>query len=146
MLGARPRKRPLLFLEPTDMNAIVYVDGFNLYYGALKNTPYKWLNLSVLCNNLLPKFDILNIKYYTARVKSRLTDPGQHVRQQTYLRALQTVPNQTTCDIHEAHSPGCIRCQPIPTNFARWARLFSQTDWVVASWYEWQSRCPTELG
>jgi hypothetical protein len=21
-----------------------YVDGFNLYYGAVKGTPYKWLN------------------------------------------------------------------------------------------------------
>ena len=22
-----------------------FVDGFNLYYGALKGTPFKWLNL-----------------------------------------------------------------------------------------------------
>ena len=22
----------------------VYVDGFNLYYGCLKSTPYKWLD------------------------------------------------------------------------------------------------------
>jgi hypothetical protein len=22
--------------------AAVYIDGFNLYYGALKGTPYKW--------------------------------------------------------------------------------------------------------
>ena len=25
-------------------DAIVYVDGFNLYYGSLKRTPYKWLD------------------------------------------------------------------------------------------------------
>ena len=27
------------------MRTIVYVDGFNLYYGCLKNTPWKWLDL-----------------------------------------------------------------------------------------------------
>jgi hypothetical protein len=27
------------------MRTIVYVDGFNLYYGALKGTPYRWLDI-----------------------------------------------------------------------------------------------------
>ena len=27
------------------MRVNVYVDGFNLYYGAVKDTEYKWLNL-----------------------------------------------------------------------------------------------------
>ena len=69
------------------MNTFVYIDGFNLYYGAVKGTPYKWLNLAVLCNNLLPNFNIVTIKYYTAHVG------GQPVRQQTYIRALRTLPN-----------------------------------------------------
>tara|TARA_R110002072_G_scaffold29206_4_gene92759 strand:- start:564 stop:863 length:300 start_codon:yes stop_codon:yes gene_type:complete len=30
------------------MRTCVYVDGFNLYYGALKRTPYKWLDLAAL--------------------------------------------------------------------------------------------------
>lgn len=25
----------------------VYIDGYNLYYGCLKGTPYKWLDLLV---------------------------------------------------------------------------------------------------
>ena len=29
------------------MKTIVYVDGFNLYYGAVKGTPYRWLTLSL---------------------------------------------------------------------------------------------------
>ena len=33
----------------------VYVDGFNLYYGALKGTPYKWLDLGALSKVLLPR-------------------------------------------------------------------------------------------
>ena len=29
---------------PARPRAILYVDGFNPYYGALKNRPYKWPN------------------------------------------------------------------------------------------------------
>jgi uncharacterized LabA/DUF88 family protein len=76
------------------MRANVYVDGFNLYYGCLKRTPYKWLDLSKLCQFLLPKSVALNeIKYFTALVSSRPNNPQQDIRQQTYIRALQTLPN-----------------------------------------------------
>ena len=71
----------------------VYIDGFNLYYCALKSTRYKWLNLGTLCNLLLPDHQIKHIKYFTARIKPRANDPGQSARQQAYLRALQTIPN-----------------------------------------------------
>ncbi|WP_420629088.1 NYN domain-containing protein [Candidatus Leptofilum sp.] len=75
------------------MKAIVYVDGFNLYYGALKNTPYRWLNIRKLCQIMLPRDQISQIKYFTALVNPRPTDPNQLTRQQTYLRALQTIPS-----------------------------------------------------
>lgn len=75
------------------METVVYVDGFNLYYGALKGTPYKWLNIWQMCQALLPQHQITKIKYYTARVSARPHDPGQPVRQQTFLRALQTLPD-----------------------------------------------------
>jgi uncharacterized LabA/DUF88 family protein len=71
----------------------VYIDGFNLYYRALKGTSYKWLNLDTLCRLLLPGHQINQIKYYTARVSARPHDPGQPTRQQMYLRALGTLPN-----------------------------------------------------
>lgn len=73
----------------------IYVDGFNLYYGALKGTPYKWLDIQKLCQLLLPNNHIHQIKYFTALVSARPHDPAQPVRQQTYLRALQTLPNVT---------------------------------------------------
>ncbi|MCL5998516.1 MAG: hypothetical protein M1546_21045 [Chloroflexi bacterium] len=73
----------------------VYVDGFNLYYGAVKGTPYKWLNLAELCRIMLPQNQIISIKYFTARVEPRPHDPGQATRQQTFLRALRTIPNLT---------------------------------------------------
>lgn len=71
----------------------VYVDGFNLYYGALKRTPYKWLNLSTLCQILLPADHIQLIKYFTARVSARPTNPSAAHDQGLYIRALRTIPN-----------------------------------------------------
>ncbi len=77
------------------MRVNVYVDGFNLYYGAVKGTPYKWLDLGELCRMLRPQDRINRIRYFTADVKLRSDDPQAPVRQQTYLRALKTLPNLT---------------------------------------------------
>ena len=71
----------------------VYIDGFNFYYGAVKKTPYKWLNFAALCQILLPRHQIKRIYYFTALVDSRQNDPDKKNRQQTYLRALKTLPN-----------------------------------------------------
>ncbi|EMO21510.1 NYN domain protein [Leptospira santarosai str. HAI134] len=71
----------------------VYIDGFNLFYGKLKGTNLKWLDLSKLCSVLLPKNNIQIIKYYTAKVKPKLNNPHILDRQQDYLRALETIPN-----------------------------------------------------
>jgi hypothetical protein len=71
----------------------VYVDGFNLFYGALKGSPHKWLDLDTLCRHLLPKDSINRIRYFTAKVSARPGDPQLPIRQETYLRALGTLPN-----------------------------------------------------
>jgi hypothetical protein len=71
----------------------LYLDGFNLYYGALKKTPYKWLDLGRLCQMLLPDDDIQEIYYFTARVSSRPNNPSSAHDQGLYLRALKTIPN-----------------------------------------------------
>jgi uncharacterized LabA/DUF88 family protein len=71
------------------MRTSIYVDGFNLYYRALKGTPYKWLDIKALASHLLqPKHQIIEIKYFTAIV-SGIFDPGQPTRQKTYIRALR---------------------------------------------------------
>jgi uncharacterized LabA/DUF88 family protein len=75
------------------IKTIVYVDGFNLYYGAVKGTSHKWLNILKLCQSLLRKNKIIKIKYFTALVSARPGDPDQPNRQQMYLRALRTLPN-----------------------------------------------------
>jgi NYN domain len=71
----------------------VYIDGFNLYYGALKRTPYKWLDLGKLVESLLPKDTIQEIHYFTARVSSRAYNPTSAHDQGLYIRALKTIPN-----------------------------------------------------
>lgn len=75
------------------MKVNVYIDGFNLYYGCIKGSPYHWLDLAKLSQILLPNDQINQIKYFTALVSSRPNDPDQPIRQQTYIRALQTIPN-----------------------------------------------------
>ncbi len=73
------------------MRTVVYVDGFNLYYRALKNTHHKWLNLQALCEAALPKScNVIAIKYYTARV-SGSRNPDSPRDQNTYLKALRTL-------------------------------------------------------
>jgi hypothetical protein len=70
----------------------VYVDGFNLYYGAVKGTPYKWLDVLALAKHLLAATHTVDkIKYFTARV-SGAADPDAPRRQHAYLSALATLP------------------------------------------------------
>ncbi len=59
--AARPlRKDGLSFFEALEMRTVVHVEGFNL-----------------------------SLKYFTARVTPRPSDPRQRTRQQIYLRAVQ---------------------------------------------------------
>ena len=74
----------------------VYIDGFNLYYGCVKNTPFKWLDLARFSAKLLPAgHQLQRIYYYKARVRGLPHDPDAPTRQQIYLRALATIPNLT---------------------------------------------------
>ena len=72
------------------MRTFVYVDGFNLYYRALKGTSWKWLDLVALFTRVLqPQHRILTVKYFTARESATPTDPSKPQRQDVYLRALE---------------------------------------------------------
>lgn len=100
--GARLPKGSLCYLGGILNRTIVYVDGFNLYYGALKGTPYKWLNLHKLCELYLkpPNYEIIKIYYFTAKVKGTPDDPDKPQRQWRYIRALQTLPIIEIIDGH----------------------------------------------
>ena len=69
----------------------IYVDGFNLYYRALRDSPFRWLDLRKLAENLFPHDTIHQVCYFTARINARPEGPTQPQRQQAYLRALATL-------------------------------------------------------
>lgn len=76
------------------MKTRVYIDGFNLYFGAVKGTNYKWLNVVEMARrHLQPQNEIIATKYFTAELNPRPHDPDQPNRQRIYLRALRTLPN-----------------------------------------------------
>lgn len=86
---AKPRCR----LEWFFLQTIVYIDGFNLYYGACRHPGRRWLDLSALSARLLPQDEVLEIAYCTANVKRDPKDPQKQERQRIYHSALRTIPN-----------------------------------------------------
>lgn len=85
------------------MKTNFYIDGFNLYYGCLKGTKYRWLDVRAFCHGLLagtPTHSVNRIRYFTARVKTQGTySTGTEQRQDTYLRAIATLG----IDVHFGH-------------------------------------------
>lgn len=80
------------------MRTRVYIDGYNLYYGCLKRTPYKWLDLAKLFQEyILPSssqcasdYSDISIKYFTADIVGKAAmSPDSLNDQQTYHRALK---------------------------------------------------------
>jgi uncharacterized LabA/DUF88 family protein len=71
---------------------IVYIDGFNLYYRALRKPEHKWLDVQKLAECLFPEDHIVRVKYFTAMINPSKVDARKHVRQQVYFRALKTLP------------------------------------------------------
>lgn len=80
----------------------IYIDGFNFYYGQLKGSPWKWLDIHQLFERVLgPSHNIVLIRYFTAKVQPVPSDPDVHIRQDTYLKALQAV--SPVIDVHYGH-------------------------------------------
>lgn len=78
------------------MKTIAYVDGYNFYYGCLKGTPYKWLDIArLLRDHVLPSSafgvtsELVRINYFTADILERAArSPDSVSSQMKYLRAL----------------------------------------------------------
>lgn len=80
------------------MKTRVYIDGYNLYYGCLKNTPYKWLDLvKSFESHVLPQStpahfspSSVSIKYFTSDIKEKAAfDLTSVADQSAYHRALE---------------------------------------------------------
>lgn len=92
-LGDKPPSGGFFISEISNlMKTIVYIDGYNLYYGCLRKSEYKWLDLfQLFVDNVLSEdSELLQVKYYTAPVLGRMSDdPKSPQRQRTYLQALR---------------------------------------------------------
>ncbi|MBT2966403.1 NYN domain-containing protein [Vibrio anguillarum] len=82
------------------MNTRVYIDGYNLYYGCLKKSPYKWLDLkalfesqvlpSVYHENSSPQLTNQGIKFFTAKIVEKAAlDSNSTKDQEIYHNALK---------------------------------------------------------
>lgn len=107
------------------MRTSVYIDGFNLYYGVLKGTPYKWLDLKALFRRiLLPHHEIGAIRYYTAMISARPGDPGAPTRQSVYLSALRAqIPELTITLGHFLENRVSMRLADPPPAGSRFATV-----------------------
>jgi uncharacterized LabA/DUF88 family protein len=90
---------------------IVYIDGFNLYFG-LKSKGWKryyWLNLKKLAENILkPIQTLVFTKYFTSRVSF---PPDKVKRQGVFIEALETLDNFKVYFGHYLTNPRtCRKC------------------------------------
>jgi len=74
---------PLFYMKKIN----IYIDGFNLFYGLLKGSAYKWLNIQACFEKIYKHDEIVSIKYFTALIKG-----DDLVKQEIYMKALQTLP------------------------------------------------------
>jgi uncharacterized LabA/DUF88 family protein len=66
----------------------VYIDGFNLYRGALRKSPHKWLDVVKFAQAIAPEDqEVTMVRYFTAKVRGQ----EEAKRQNVYLRALETL-------------------------------------------------------
>lgn len=85
-------KAAVAFCEWMQMRTNVYIDGFNLFYGALKGSTHKWLDVRRLSETLFPNDQIKDIYYFTSRLRTVGGNGGRRQRQDFYLRAIETLP------------------------------------------------------
>lgn len=89
---------------------IVYIDGFNLYFGMLdagiENS--KWLNIKSLINSYIThNQELIEIKYFTSRITN---SPSKQKRQTTYLEALDASGVQIIYGLYKAKDIECENC------------------------------------
>ncbi|UPG91063.1 NYN domain-containing protein [Luteibacter aegosomaticola] len=81
------------------MRTFAYVDGYNLFYGCLRGSLFKWLDLGELLRGILrvqdPASTLLGTRYFTSRVMPKFSPHGtkSEAAQLAYLRALDAQPD-----------------------------------------------------
>lgn len=82
------------------MSTWLYIDGLSLYYGSVKGTPHKWLDLQTFAGGFDLEPPITRVHYFVTRDP----DPARQTRQDLYLRALRTLPQVRVHDLQGSHA------------------------------------------
>ena len=77
------------------MKTRIYIDGYNLFYGCLKNGPYKWLDIHALFVDRIlraqcPEASDVELKFFTADIKAKIATRGQQAQSAQQERQRQT--------------------------------------------------------
>lgn len=91
---------------------IVYIDGFNLYFGlrAAGLDKYRWLDLQSLALKVAQARQLIKTKYFTARISG--PDQDKQKRQTTYLEALETLSDvEIVYGKYLRNEKQCYNCQ-----------------------------------
>lgn len=92
------------------MRTACFVDGYNLFYGLLAGTQYKWLDLPSLLAHILrvehPDNSLVSVSFFTSGVKPSLASRGIRSKeaQDSYLRALIARGVEVTYGRHQLES------------------------------------------
>ena len=88
---------------------VVYIDGFNLYFGMTSSFPdIKWLDVELLAKNLLKSNQTLvSVKYFTSLVNH---STQKEKRQQSYLNALKTTNVKIIYGHYKSKPKSCKSC------------------------------------
>ena len=89
---------------------VVYVDGFNMYFGMMDAgfEKLRWLDLDALVKDLLlPNQQLAQVKYFTSRVSN---NPDKQKRQMTYIEALESKGVKIYYGNYQRDSEECKRC------------------------------------
>ena len=145
--------RPLVLLSyrngysRSPIKTIVYIDGFNLYFGSLQGTPYRWLDVCALANRLCreqnPACELVLIKYFTADIRAKFSSRGEvsYRAQQDYLLSIQAYGKEQNAQLEVIKGKYNVQPKkfyayrdPIDFNskLAVWAPEEKQTDVSIA--------------
>jgi uncharacterized LabA/DUF88 family protein len=117
----------------------VYVDGFNLYYGARHicgrgTAGWRWLNLRTLAADVVAEREnwhsarIDRVVYCTATIDER-SNPSGYADQQTYLKAVQAA--RAVDEIAYGQYVARVKVAPLATRGSRGEPVLARSAWPV---------------
>lgn len=143
--GGKSRREPVFSFEGADLlRTRIYIDGYNLYYGCLKGTHLKWLDLLALFEkSILPSVTSMidghaiaselrpaAIKFFTAPILEQAAKASDSIRcQEQYHAALSKHQPGRVQTIKGYYSLTKARAKVIdPLDSKKWPRDCQSTD------------------